>query len=428
HGIRNWLLPGLLSLVLFGCRGLGLGDPHLYIPVVQVLACLVSVSAIYCTYWIGRQVVSESAGRIACLLTCVWFEMVMQAHRATPEIFGAYLLLGAMTCLVRRPTRPSALLLGLCCGAAVALRLQYAPAVGVVLVTLLLNGWRGKWLRDQIAIAATGFLAVVLFVGWLDDYTYGSFFVSYYNNYLYNKVYGVSNLWGEHSLWFYLAKLGVYSAGVFWVAIAGSLLRRRPKPWFILAMLASIWLPHTLIAHKEYRFIFMAVPLCLLLTAIVFDDLAARLRWGQPLKSLFWGAVGVSVVGVMLVSLLTMGKNEGLLAYLYLNNQPGVVSVLNLNSQWYDSGGYYYLHRDVPIYFPYHVEGISETQLSRYVSHVVCPQDYPQIPGFMVSAQFGFVDVRTAIEPPSQTLAVETQRILQPGVDGVYVPKVTPRF
>ncbi|MEM9980432.1 MAG: mannosyltransferase, partial [Cyanobacteria bacterium P01_D01_bin.2] len=46
HGIRNWLLPGLLSLVLFGCRGLGLGDPHLYIPVVQVLACLVSVSAI----------------------------------------------------------------------------------------------------------------------------------------------------------------------------------------------------------------------------------------------------------------------------------------------------------------------------------------------------------------------------------------------
>ncbi|MEO1404168.1 MAG: hypothetical protein AAFV72_23360, partial [Cyanobacteria bacterium J06635_1] len=230
------------------------------------------------------------------------------------------------------------------------------------------------------------------------------------------------------SPWFYLAKLGVYSAGLFWVAIAGSLLRKGSKPWLILAMLASIWLPHTLIAHKEYRFIFMAVPLCLLLTAIVFDDLAARLRWGQPLKSLFWGAVGVSVVGVMLVSLLTMGKNEGLQTYLYLNNQPGVVSVLNLNSQWYDSGGYYYLHRDVPIYFPYQVEGISQTQLSRYVSHVVCPQDYPQIPGFRVSAQFGFVDVRTAIEPPSQTLAVETRRILQPGVDDVYEPKVTPRF
>ncbi|MEM8807919.1 MAG: glycosyltransferase family 39 protein [Cyanobacteria bacterium P01_G01_bin.38] len=430
HGIRNWFLPGLLSLVLSGCRVLGLGDPHIYIPVVQVLSCLVSVSAIYCTYWIGRQMVSESVGRIACLLTCLWFEMVMQAHRATPEILGAYLLLGAITCLVRRPTRLSALLLGLCCGAAVALRLQYAPAVVVVLVMVLIDGWRGKWPRDGIAIAITGFLTIILFVGWLDYYTYGSFFVSYYNNYLYNKVYGVSSLWGEQSLWFYLAKLGIYSAGLFWVAIAGSLLRKGSKPWLLLAMLASIWLPHTLIAHKEYRFIFMAVPLCLLLTAIVFDDLITQIRqWGgQSLRNIALGAMGLCVIGVMLVSLLTMGKNDGLQAYLYLNNQPGVVSVLNLNSQWYDSGGYYYLHKDVPIYFSHQVEGISETLLSRYISHVVCPREYPSIPGFTISAQFDFVDVRTSTEPPSQTLSVETRRILQPGVDGVYLPRVTPRF
>ncbi|MEM9907623.1 MAG: glycosyltransferase family 39 protein, partial [Cyanobacteria bacterium P01_D01_bin.44] len=288
HGIRNWLLPGLLSLVLSSYRGLGLDDPDIYIPGVQILSCIVSVSAIYCTYWIGRQVGSESVGRLASLLTCLWFEMVMQAHRATPEILGAYLLLGAITCLVRRPTRPSALLLGLCCGAAVALRLQYAPAVVVVLVMVLIDGWRGKWPRDGIVIAIASFLAIILFVGWLDYYTYGSFFVSYYNNYLYNKVYGVSSLWGEQSPGFYLAKLGVYSAGLFWVAIAGSLLRKGSKPWLILAMLGSIWLPHTLIAHKEYRFIFMAVPLCLLLTAIVFDDLVTQIRqWGgQSLRNI----------------------------------------------------------------------------------------------------------------------------------------------
>ncbi|MEO0457789.1 MAG: glycosyltransferase family 39 protein [Cyanobacteria bacterium P01_A01_bin.114] len=428
HGIRNWLLPGLLSLVLSSCRALGIDDPDGYILGVQILACIVSVSAIYCTYWIGRQMGSEAVGRVASLLTCFWYEMVMQGHRATPEILGAYLLLGAITCLVRQPTRKSAFGLGLCCGLAVALRLQYAPAVAAVALLLLLDGWRGRWSLQKIAIATAGLFTIVLVAGWLDYYVYGSFFVSYYNNYLYNKVYEVSSLWGEQSLGYYLAKLGVYSAGLFWVAIVGSLLRRGPKPWRLLTLLVSIWLPHTLIAHKEYRFIFAAIPLCLVLTAIVFVDLSKRLQQRLFVKKAVFGTLGLSIVTGLLVSLLTMGKNNELQAYLYLNDQPGVVSVLNLSSPWYDSGGYYYLHRDVPIYFPNHIDGISVSQLSRYISHVVCLQDYPSIPGFTVGAQFGWVDVRTADAPPPETLAVETRRPEQVGVDDIFLPKVTPRF
>ena len=63
HGLRNWLLPGAISLVLSGCRWLGLTDPDYTFPLCRLLACLISLSAIYCAYIIGRTVCSESVGR-----------------------------------------------------------------------------------------------------------------------------------------------------------------------------------------------------------------------------------------------------------------------------------------------------------------------------------------------------------------------------
>ena len=170
------------------------------------------------------------------MLTAGWYEMVIRANAITPEIFGAYLLMGAIACLVIKPSYRSALLLGLCGAGAIALRLQYAPAVAVVIVMTLVYTWQGRWLRGQCLVAAVSFLAVIGWVGWLDNYTWGSYFVSYVNNYLYNKTYEVSSLWGEGPVWGYLADLAMYSGGIFWVAIATSSFSRQPKPWLIFGL------------------------------------------------------------------------------------------------------------------------------------------------------------------------------------------------
>jgi hypothetical protein len=441
HGIRSWLLPGLIAGVLSFCRLAGLNDPSLYIPVVQIWACVLSLSAIVCAYWLGRTLMSESVGRIASLLAAGWYEMVAMAAKATPEIFGAYLLLGALTCLVVSPRRQSlalicGLICGLCAGGAIALRLQYAPVVLVIIAMAGLYTWQGRWSRGCLGLAAAGFLAVVLFAGWLDYYMWGSYFASYYNNYLYNQVYKVSSLWGKQPIWYYPALLGAYSAGLFWIAIAASLQRKGPKPWLILALLGAILLPHSSIAHKEYRFIFAAVPLCLLLTAQMIDDLRqpgwrASLQPAKPNRN--WGrvlarlTVFYTLLG-LLVSLVVLGQNARLHAYLYLNNQPALVSLLNLNTAWYNSGGYYYLHRDVPIYFPEHVENIDPDDYGRYASHIVCKRDHEAIRGFEPVAQFGKLEVRAATQPPTETLEVDTRHPPQGGVDSIYQPRVTPRF
>ncbi len=430
YGIRSWLLPGALSLLLSGGRWLGLSEPNSYIPLVQVVACLISLSVIYCLYWLGRILFGEAVGRIASVLAAGWYELVIRASTVTPEVFGAYLLIAALTCLVIKPTAKTAWLLGLCCAGAVALRLQYAPAALVVMLLALVSGWQKRWSWREIAIATAGFLAVVAFTGWLDNYMLGGYFMSYYNNYLYNKVYGISSLWGDEPVGYYAVMLGLYSGGVFWLTIPYSFWRKRSKPWMLLALLAAVVLPHMLIGHKEYRFIFAAVPLCLLLSALMIDDLwqvrkGKQKNWGKMLL----GLMGFYAIATLVVtSLFIEPKSPQLRAYQYLHDQQTLVSVLNLSSEWYLTGGYYYLHRDVPIYMPHHLDGIAPTDWQRYISHIVCSHDHAPILGFTPITQLGSLDIRVANQPPTATLAIETRYPPQAGVSDVFQPSVTPRF
>ncbi len=431
YGIRSWLLPGAISLLLSGGRWLGLSEPSTYIPLVQIVACLISLSVIYCLYWLGRMLMSEAVGRIASVLAAGWYELVIRASTLTPEVVGAYLLLAALTCLVIRPTAKTALLLGLCGAGAVALRLQYAPAALVVMLLGLLYVWQKRWSWREMAIASTGFSAVVAFAGWLDHYTLDGYFVSYYNNYLYNKVYGISSLWGNEPVGYYAVMLGLYSGGVFWVTIAHSLWRKRPKPWMLLAILAAVVLPHMLIGHKEYRFIFAAVPICLLLSALTIDDLwqvrpqSKQKNWGKLLLGLM---AFYAIATLFITSFFIEPKSPQIRAYQYLHDQPQLVSVLNLSSEWYLTGGYYYLHRDVPIYMPYHLEGIDPADWQRYISHIVCRHDQAPIVGFTPITQLGPLDIRVANQLPTESLAIETRYPPQGGVSDVFKPRVTPRF
>src|SRR5580704_7136558 len=56
---RNWLLPGTLGVLLEGFRALGLDRPTTYIPVLKSVFALLSVSLVYASYTIGRNMFGE---------------------------------------------------------------------------------------------------------------------------------------------------------------------------------------------------------------------------------------------------------------------------------------------------------------------------------------------------------------------------------
>ncbi|MDA0265917.1 MAG: hypothetical protein O2890_03150 [Cyanobacteria bacterium] len=421
-GLRSLIIPVALSIPLRLLQAWQWDRPDIYIPLVKTLLCLISVSLIYGMYSLGRQAISESVGRMAAIIACFWHELVVFAHKPTPECLATYLLVGALVCLVNRPNWRMALGLGVMGVGTMALRLQYAPAVlvlGIAMVVL----WRSH--LAQLAMAIAAFIATLVLVGYVDYLTWGNWFSSYYYNYLYNQTYGVSSLFGRVFFLYYLGTLILFSAGIFPVSIVLAVKKRVPFLGLWISLLVSILVVHSWIPNKQYRFVFAAIPICILLTAIAYVDLQ-KVRRRNPQKHprlpqrLAWFFVAYSCLGILITTVL-MSKNPVLQGYLYLSRQADISAVLDLKSEWYETGGYYYLHHNAPIYFAKDVAAIASADYGQYASDILCPHDQAAIPGFTTVQTFRGIDVRHNSEPPGryERLPGDPYQPQQGGVDGV---------
>src|SRR5438093_3518130 len=78
---RSWILPGVISPILYLCKILRIDDPVLYVNLVKVFFCFISTSLIYSAYIIGREISSNHAGILASIFVCFWYELIFFASR-----------------------------------------------------------------------------------------------------------------------------------------------------------------------------------------------------------------------------------------------------------------------------------------------------------------------------------------------------------
>jgi hypothetical protein len=412
---RNWLLPGALAVLLEGLRAIGLDRPTAYVPAIKCVFALMSVCLVYASYSVGRNMFGERAGRVAAVMAAIWYELLYVATAATTEVLSAYAIICALAFATARPSARRAALIGLLLGAAVALRLQYA-APAVALWLLVVNKW--QW-RCAVYAAVAG-AAVVGFAGLLDAWSWGTPFISYYNNIDFNLLLDKANTFGRSPLFVYLYWLTVASAGLHLLA-AGYGVRHWRRSWPILLLLACVLVPHSLIPHKEYRFVFLAIPLLLILLA------AAIANGLQSLRLIFGRLSGagpaiVTVAAVSVVGCVLRGvfaNDDRLVATLDLSRRSNVAAVLDLTGHWAHSGGFYYLHHDVPLYFQQQINAVPIADMHLLVSHVLVPAIRTVIPGFRVSARYGSVAILEQVAPPPayRPLATDVREPRQPGLD-----------
>ena len=436
-GTRSWLLPLLIAAPLRLCQLLGLGHPAIYIPLVKGLFCLLSLSLIWSAYRIGRNLVSEAVGRLAALFACFWYELVYFAPRPLPDAVGAYFLVAALACVTEPVERRRPVLFGLCVAAAVILRMQYLPVAGFL---LLLTA--GAWTWSAIARSAGAFVGMVLLAGALDRLTWGGWFASYYNNYVFNVTRGVSMLFGTTRPAGYVLRLAAASVGLFPAAVLVGLVFAR-RLWILLVWLLLVVGGHSVLAHKEYRFIFAALPVLLVMTAAVTilvmeRVMPSRTAWAQHAMT---GVLALVSVAGMLGHLPRQhafyhirplyAPQDPLAAFTFLREQPDLAGVWLNGVHWWETGGYYHLHRNVPVYLPAEEEAMRRGGGPQaFASHVLVPRSAGEIPGFERVAVFGEVEVRRQVTPrPSySTLPSHSTHVVQDGVDDLYRPTVTPRF
>ena len=420
YGARSWLVPGAVAGVLKLFDVVGLGEPFWYVGGVKLFFCVLSLAVPAGMYVFARRHFNEMAARVALLAGAFWYELACFAHKPMTEFVATGLMMVLLAFCIHPATNRlrTVWLVAFLAVLAAAIRVQYAP-LALVLLGLVFLRTEKKW---QMTVAVTAFfLAAGLFdmVTW--NLAAGSFgeaawerglFHSYLTNIRVNFALGES--WQAiHPAWQYLLWLLYAGAGLPLLCAAGAL--REPRRYgLLLSLIALVLLLHSLQTHKEYRFIFVVIPLWLLIGA----DLAVRFATGSGRRHLWLGAVTAVVAAVSLAGILEAlprqnrsyqgvyirpperlgfvgGQDPVFAVYRYLARTPGVAAVAHPDRSYFGTPGYYYLHRSIPFYDNKTLDLVKKDlpAFSASVSHVVSASLGLALPGYSVEKEFGNIRI-----------------------------------
>ncbi|HTV90861.1 MAG TPA: hypothetical protein VME41_17750 [Stellaceae bacterium] len=362
-GLRSWLLPGAIAGIMEVARLFGDG-PQYYLPAIAGALGLLGAAPVVCAFLWCRRDFGLAGAFVAAAAVAVAPELVYFGARALNEVVAAHLLVVAL--YLTAPGRPVGprrqAAVGFLLGLVALLRLQLAPAAALV----VLWPWCENRRPRLIAIVAGGGAALAGGAA-LDWLTLGYPLASVWRN-LYDNLYlGISSGFSVEPWWFYLAgELGVWLAAapvVLFLAAMGA--RRMPLPAAVAVAIVAV---HSAIPHKEYRFIYPAIVLLMMLAATGLAELtgaaAARLRRHglRPGRAAavaaaaltgVWGIAAAAAWSGGTLALLRQRAHNELLATAYVREMPGLCGVgLYGRNAWVRYGGYTYLHRRVPLFWP----------------------------------------------------------------------------
>ena len=256
-GIRSWLLPGVIAELMEFAGNFGDG-PDYYLPLIASAWGLLAVVPVVCCFLWCKRWFGLSAAIVGGLCVGVAPELVYMGDRTLTEVLAAHLLVLALYLLdpgFRVVSFTRLFWAGSILGLAFVLRVQLAPAIALI---ALWTTTRNRW-TDFLSVAAGGSVVLAL-AALLDAVTLGSPLASVWRYVLYNSYYDVSATFGTSPWYLYaFVELVVWRYGLAAVLILAMLGTRRT--WLSLATALVIVAAHSLIGHKEYRFIYPAIVL-----------------------------------------------------------------------------------------------------------------------------------------------------------------------
>ena len=254
-GIRSWVFPGFLALVMRATSWMG-PDSSGYLAGIAVVMTLISL-----TVWFGFAWAEKVSGRTAAIIAgfacATWWEFVYFGPKTFSEVLAAHILLpglylGAWTEKAGLE-KEDYFSPGSAAGWRFPLRIQLAPAVGLAALYFCRSDW-----RKRIPIVAAGLLLPVLIFGLVDAFTWSHPFQSFYMYFYVNLIQGRSAAFGVEAWYWYLPRLVRHLGPLLLFAGIGA--RRSP---FLGWMALTILVFHSLISHKEARFLYPMMPMAI---------------------------------------------------------------------------------------------------------------------------------------------------------------------
>jgi hypothetical protein len=354
-GIRSMVPPYILAAVFRIAEPI-FGGPGGYIGVARILLAGLSLAPIAAIYEMGRRE-SKAHAILGALVAASWFEIVYFSFRPLTEAVSADF---AMVALALASTEAEALstrrliAVGACLATALVLRIHLALGLAFVAAWTGRLQFRRRWLP-----MALGGAPVVALFGAVDWMTWGAPFASYVRGIQVNVINGVANQFGVLPWYWYALVIAAYwglAMPVLFGLIGFRL--RKSVAWIGFAFIVLV--SHSLIAHKEYRFIFPATACFAVVAALGTADLiedirrrrgGARMAMAVPAAALVWVAGSAALGAAPSFAPLWVKSRALIEAETRLADTPGLCGVMLYDELWQPTGGYAFLHRKAPLYW-----------------------------------------------------------------------------
>lgn len=266
YGMRAMILPVVLAGPM--ALGQGIGGTMGGIIAARLFVAALSFAPVLAAWSLGKRM-SNTHAIVGMAVMAIWSEQAYFSAHLLMESLATGLFMWAVALTLDRSGPRRWFWGGTLLALTIILRFQYAAAIGIYVLLILRTNWRG-WMWMIV-----GGVPVLLLSSAIDLWFGYWPFQWVLTNIHFNLVEGRSALFGVEPAGWFLGeiwiRMGLLMPLLLLFAVeAGP--RMRPLLWAAVANLAV----HSLIGHKEYRFIELSMTILVLLAAFGSVNVARK--------------------------------------------------------------------------------------------------------------------------------------------------------
>lgn len=345
--IRPTLQP-FIVLVIFKVLGfVGIRDVFVLSGALRLLSACFSFIAIYLfTNTFKREVKEKFRLWFYILSFCLWFLPSVNVRFSSETWSGNCLLIAIILITRIQTTRLNPLLIGIFFGLAFEFRFQSTFAiVGMLAWIIFVSKVRD---RKILWIFIGGIIILSMGIAF-DSYYYGQVVVTPYEYFRANLVDGIASNYGTSPWYAYFIFIIIAPTVIIGFSILFSIIWSitcLPKHIIVWTIFPFI-LFHTIIPHKELRFLFPIInliPLILILMVQYVDDIVKRTNLLKiPFRVIVYISLCINLIGLIgLISKPAGNGSANMIQYIhrkYKNTNPLVIYCLPENNPYVIGSG-----------------------------------------------------------------------------------------
>jgi hypothetical protein len=348
RGVRHCLYPGVLAGLICLFDLLNLRDP---VWQAMVLRSFLGVAVFVSIMLVAHDWLRGRSTAALCLIAMAAFSPDM-VYTNVRTLSGTAMVIPLILGYLFWKRAP--FVAGILFGVMFAVRFQSAFLTGAFFALTFLEDWGSKsvWFRGRTFRLAIGLVLALLCMGWIDKITWGAWFHAPVQYFQAQILEGKAASFGVDPWYRYLEWGGfaLFEAGPVLLLLLLVGARRDPQLAFVAA---AFFVGHSVIGHKEARFLWPMLPILLLLIATGLEVVCEWLRQVQLKR------FGLA----LLVCLLVPGAwarfadidwtmdptRANSLALARTGTFPDVTGVAVFGIPDWECGNYFFLRRKVPL-------------------------------------------------------------------------------